>query len=207
MMMSMTSRFVGTATRTRATTFIAPISSFRFLSTSEDGIYDKVAFIGAGKIAQALMSPLIKTGIQPASKIAVFDVSNSTLSKVKKQFEGIQTAQTLGDVVTDANIIICCVKPQNLTPSFFEQVTTNKDATLLSVIAGKPIRTFLDGGFIKVARSMPNTPATIGRGMTVWSCTDNVSTDEREKIKTILSSFGKSVRDNEMCSQNDKFLP
>jgi len=220
----MTTRFIGTASRVRA----APsLSSFRFFSTDNDGgLYNKVAFIGAGKMAQALMSPLIKTGIQPADKITVFDVSTGALSKVKKQFEGIGTAQTLPELVDDADLIICCVKPQNLTPKFFEQVTGNKDATLLSVIAGKPIQTYLDGGFNKVARSMPNTPgtlgnvqtchlfvaafvsrilslscllfltflATIGRGMTVWSCTENVSTAEREKIKTILNSFGKSVR-------------
>ena len=44
-----------------------------------------------------------------------------------------------------------------------------------------------------MARSMPNTPAMIGRGMTVWSCTENVALQEREKIKQILSSFGKSI--------------
>ena len=199
MMMSMTSRFVGTASRMRTAAFVAPsiISSFRFFST-EEGLYDKVAIIGAGKMAQALMSPLIKAGIQPASKISVFDVSTSTLSKVKKQFEGIQTAKTLGELVKDADIIICCVKPQNLTQSFFEQVSTNKDATLLSVVAGKPIQTYLNGGFSKVARSMPNTPATIGKGMTVWSCTENISTDEREKIKAILNSCGKSVRKHKL---------
>lgn len=201
----MTSRFVGVTARTRTAQAVAPaLSSFRFFSTLQqeaEGIYNKIAFIGAGKMAQALLSPLIKTGIQPASKISVFDVSNSTLSKVKKEFEGIQTAQTLGELVTDADLIICCVKPQNLTPSFFEQVSTNKDATLLSVVAAKPIQTYINGGFTKVCRSMPNTPAFIGKGMTVWSCTDNISTDERERVKTILNSCGKSVR-NEW-----RFLP
>lgn len=194
----MTSRFVvGGAARVSARTSNAFVTatSVRFFASADNdqGLYDKVAFIGAGKMAQALMCPLIKTGLQPASKIQVFDVSTSTLSKVKKQFDGIDTADTLVDLVEDANLIICCVKPQNLTPKFFDQVTRNKDATLLSVIAGKPIQTYLDGGFQKVARSMPNTPATIGRGMTVWSCTDNVSLTERDKIKQILSSFGKSI--------------
>lgn len=198
MMMSMTTRFLG-ATRVRSTAFTRTASIRFFASTTpanddNGGLYDKVAFIGAGKMAQALMSPLIKTGLQPADKISVFDVSTSTLSKVRKQFGGIETSQTLTDLVEDADLIICCVKPQNLTSKFFEQVTTNKNATLLTVIAGKPIQTYLDGGFEKVARSMPNTPAQIGRGMTVWSCTENISTDEREKIKLILSSFGKSVR-------------
>lgn len=198
-MMSATTRFVGVRARASCFTSVSPrfsvgIRLFSTQDTSDTGLYDKVAFVGAGKMAQSMISPLIKTGIQPASKISVFDVSTSTLSKLKKQYNDIETAKTLTELVEDADLVVCCVKPQNLTPNFFQQVAINKDATLLTVIAGKPIQTYLDGGFTKVARSMPNTPAQIGRGMTVWSCTENISTDEREKIKTILSSFGKSVR-------------
>lgn len=199
-MMSRTSLFIGgAATRFGASHAFTPAPlatscSIRFFASSSDqGLYDKISFIGAGKMAQALMSPVIKSGLQPAHKIQVFDVSTSTLSKIKKQFDGIQTANTLSELVEDANLIVCCVKPQNLTPNFFEQITGNHDAILLSVIAGKPIQTFLDGGFTKVARSMPNTPAMIGRGMTVWSCTENVALQERDKIKQILSSCGKSI--------------
>ncbi len=49
------------------------------------------------------------------------------------------------------------------------------------------------GCFTKVARSMPNTPAQIGKGMTVWCCTPNIETEERHKITQILSSFGKQI--------------
>lgn len=185
--MSMTSRFV---VRARNAAFVAPL---RFFSTSDGGLYSKIAFIGAGKMAQACISPLISSGLQPASKISVFDVSTSTLAKVQKEY-GIQTAQTLGELVEDADIIICAVKPQNLTPQFFAETSANPNATLLSVVAGKPIKAFRDGGFQKVARSMPNTPAQIGRGMTVWSCTENISTTERDKIQKILGAMGKTVR-------------
>lgn len=149
-------------------------------------------------MAQACISPLISSGIQPASKMFVFDVSTSTLAKVQKEYD-IQTAQTLGELVKDADIIICAVKPQNLTPQFFAETSTNPNATLLSVVAGKPIKAFRDGGFRKVARSMPNTPAQIGRGMTVWSCTENISTTERDKIQKILGAMGKTVCPTCVC--------
>ena len=68
------------------------------------------------------------------------------------------------------------------------------DAILLSVVAGTPIQNFIDGSSVqKVARSMPNTPAQIGAGVTVWSCTENINADERKKINTVLNSFGKTV--------------
>jgi pyrroline-5-carboxylate reductase len=96
-----------------------------------------------------------------------------------------------------ADLVICCVKPQNLTEGFFNEclkANLRDDSIFLSVIAGKTIDTFRQGGFERIVRSMPNTPASIGQGMTVWSCTDNLTTSERKKIKGILSSFGKSVR-------------
>jgi pyrroline-5-carboxylate reductase len=97
-------------------------------------------------------------------------------------------------VIKDADLVICAVKPQNLDRSFFESLGTPSDnTTLLSIVAGKSMETFLDGGFSKIARSMPNTPAQIGQGMTVWTCTNNIESDEREKIKHVLGSMGKAL--------------
>jgi pyrroline-5-carboxylate reductase len=194
LIISTTSRFVSRASGTGS--FAG--SPLRFFSNCEKGLYDKIAFIGAGVMAQACMAPLISTGLQPASKIFVFDVSTNTMQKVQKEY-GIQTTQTLGELVEGADIIVCAVKPQNLTPQFFAVTSVNPNATLLSIVAGKPIQIFRDGGFNKVARSMPNTPARIGRGMTVWSCTENISTDERDKIKQILSCMGKTVCNVGLC--------
>lgn len=56
------------------------------------------------------------------------------------------------------------------------------------------LQNFISGtGLKKIARSMPNTPAQIGQGVTVWCCTPNIESEEREKIEQILSSFGKSI--------------
>jgi pyrroline-5-carboxylate reductase len=68
------------------------------------------------------------------------------------------------------------------------------DAIILSVVAGTPIQNYVDGSLVlKVARSMPNTPAQIGCGVTVWSCTDNIDSDERRRITAVLDSFGKTI--------------
>jgi pyrroline-5-carboxylate reductase len=161
-----------------------------------DGGFHKVALIGAGMMSQAVVTPLIKTGLQPAEKVSVFDVSDVAMENMNTKL-GIQISDSLGDCMDGADLVICCVKPQNLTEGFFNEclkANLRDDSIFLSVIAGKTIDTFRQGGFERIVRSMPNTPASIGQGMTVWSCTDNLTTSERKKIKGILSSFGKSVR-------------
>jgi len=144
-----------------------------------------------------MISPLIGTHIQPAEQITIYDLSDSTMDSISKQYDGkIQTSQSIAQAVDGANLIVMAVKPQNTGKVFEEMKKSNirEDATLLSVIAGKPIQSFLDNsGVHKIARSMPNTPAQIGQGITVWACTSNIEAEERERIEQVLSSFGKSI--------------
>jgi len=181
---------------------LSSFSRFAFSSSSKDepaAVFNKVAFLGAGKMAQAMITPLISTGLMPAERISAFDVSCTTLKHVKEMNEGIVVAESIPDLVDDADLIVCAVKPQNLDSTFYQEFTSGNirsDATLLSIVAGKPIQSFLTGAapkLTKVARSMPNTPAQIGKGVTVWSCTPNVTTEERGRIKQVLDCFGKTI--------------
>mmetsp|Transcript_8457 Transcript_8457/g.12692 ORF Transcript_8457/g.12692 Transcript_8457/m.12692 type:complete len:403 (+) Transcript_8457:102-1310(+) len=166
-------------------------------SGSSSGVYDKIAFIGAGKMAQALISPLVHTSIQPEENISIYDVSLSTMDEIHNDYPKIQLSQSIPDAIEGSDLIILAVKPQNVCKVYSEMVkgdTIRSNATLLSIIAGKPISSFINGtGIQKVARSMPNTPAQIGQGVTVWTCTSNIHLEERERIDQVLCSFGKSI--------------
>mmetsp|Transcript_11114 Transcript_11114/g.26676 ORF Transcript_11114/g.26676 Transcript_11114/m.26676 type:complete len:277 (+) Transcript_11114:49-879(+) len=148
-------------------------------------------------------------------QFTVYDVSDDAMASMQETY-GVQTSQSIADCLgrddnhdadaaddTQNNLIILAVKPQNLTPPFLQQLrdatttTNNSNAILLSVIAGTPISVLQQSGLTKVVRSMPNTPATIGQGMTVWSCTSNLTADERALTRKVLSSFGKSVSRND----------
>ncbi|CAJ1958998.1 unnamed protein product [Cylindrotheca closterium] len=199
MMQSTFSRFARTATRS---TFVAspPATSFifsnvRWLSSSADSLADKIAFIGTGKMAQAMLRPLINKGYQPQEKIAIYDVHTPSIKAMKKEFEDIQTAETIAELVEDADIIVCAVKPQNINDKFWSQFPEKMrdDATFVSILAGIPIREFEPSGIKKIVRAMPNTPAQIGQGMTVWSCTPNLTVGERESVRKVLNTFGKSI--------------
>jgi pyrroline-5-carboxylate reductase len=167
-----------------------------WLSTEAgSGMYDKIAIIGTGRMAQAMLSPLIKNGHQPEGKIAIYDVSTKAVKTVKKEFPKIQTAQSIEEAVTDADLIVLAVKPQNINDAFWERFPKKlrDDATLLSILAGTSVEAFEPSGIKRIVRSMPNTPATIGQGMTVWCCTPDLTSEERDRVKQFLCTFGKTV--------------
>lgn len=146
-------------------------------------------------MAQAMIRPLINKGYQPPEKVAIYDVSTSSLRAMQKEFDGIQAAESIADLVEDADMIICAVKPQNINAKFWEQFPDKMrdDATFVSILAGVPIQEFEPSGVQKIVRAMPNTPAQIGEGMTVWSCTPNLTVGERKSIKKLLNPLGESI--------------
>ena len=146
-------------------------------------------------MAEAIVNPLVETKLQAPTKIQVYDVSSDVMNSVADKY-GLQTAQSIPELLQGADLVVCAVKPQNLHDGLFAEMRKSEirpDATLLSIVAGKPISSFSPGGFEKIARSMPNTPATIGEGITVWSCTDSLTAGDRAKVKDVLCCMGKTV--------------
>ncbi len=161
-----------------------------------NGVFNKIACVGAGTMAQAFIEPMIAGSVQPPEKVVVFDVNLSTMQHITETYRGITVSKSIHECVKDADLVICAVKPQNLTEAFFTEMRkgANPEGILLSIIAGKSLRAYDEGGYTKVVRSMPNTPATIGQGMTVWSATENLTVDDRERVRIVLNCLGKSVR-------------
>lgn len=180
----------------RSTLFNRASQAWLSSSADKSPMYEKLAFIGAGKMAEAMIHPLIKGGYQPEDKVAIFDVSTATMKKMQKEFPDIQAAQSMTDAIAGADMVVLAVKPQNVNDAFFAEFPKEElreDATLVSILAGTPIKEFEPSGLKKIVRAMPNTPATIGKGMTVWCCTPNLTVEERDQVKQVLSLFGKAV--------------
>lgn len=177
-------------------------AKLRWMS-SDTGLFDKITFIGTGKMAQAMIDPLITNGFQPAEKVSVYDVSTKSMEHMKSKFPDIQTSETIGEAVHDAECIVLAVKPQNVNESFWAEFPSSdndgsefrlrEDATLLSILAGTPVKDFAPSGISKIVRSMPNTPSMIGQGMTVWCCTQSLTTCDRNAVSKLLNSFGKAI--------------
>jgi pyrroline-5-carboxylate reductase len=92
-------------------------------------------------------------------------------------------------------VIVLSVKPQTLEKVLKElRGVVRPDALLLSIVAGASISKISRGADHKVVvRSMPNTPAQIGEGITVWTASPAVSETQRELTRLILSAFGKEI--------------
>lgn len=159
--------------------------------------YNKIAFLGAGNMAQAILNPVIRTGLQPASQIAIHDPNPDQMSAVLADNPGVKTAGSIRELIQDADLVICAVKPQNISAALLQEIrdapNRPKHGTFLSVIAGVPLDAYKPAGYDKIVRSMPNTPAMIGRGMTVWCATDSLNNNERDRIDNVLSCLGETM--------------
>ena len=112
------------------------------------------------------------------------------------------TAADNVSAVRDADIIVLSVKPQVL-PKLLPELhgCIKPDALVLSIVAGAPIEMLQVGlGHQAVIRTMPNTPAQIGQGMTVWMATPEVTARQRTWAEAILKAMGETlnVHDEEM---------
>jgi pyrroline-5-carboxylate reductase len=96
------------------------------------------------------------------------------------------------DAVDGAEIVVLAVKPQVLARVMRElRGRLHSDQVVLSIVAGATIRTLVDGlGHTAVVRAMPNTPAQIRRGISVWAASDACSRAQRELARSVLRALG-----------------
>mgnify|MGYP005855022103 CR=1 FL=1 len=191
--------------KTSAESLLARTSSSTSAEQCDHPAYNKVAFLGVGKMAQAILNPIISTGLQPADQVTVFDKSDAALDQVTRDNPGVQTADSIRELVADADLFICAVKPQNIDTNLLTEIRDSPNrashGTFLSVLAGVPLEVYKPAGYEKIVRAMPNTPAMIGRGMTVWCCTTNLTASERERTHQVLECLGESVSVDCRCDQ------
>ena len=153
----------------------------------------KLGFIGAGNMAQAIIGGVLKAGLIPKEEIIAADVMAETAEKVREKF-GIQTT-TENKEVAKAEIIFLAIKPvfcEGAIKSIRDEV--KDDQVIVSIVAGKTLEFLMDtfGGKKKIVRTMPNTPALVGEGITAACPNEHVTEEELRSVCEILSSFGKA---------------
>lgn len=153
----------------------------------------RIGFIGAGNMAEPIMAGLIQKGMAP-NMIAVSDVRQERLAELSEQY-GIEPAISNQFAASYADILVLAVKPQYFDPVAAELKGSIRSGSLvISILAGTTLDSLVKGlGHEAVVRSMPNTPAQIGMGMTMWTATKAVTTGQREEAQLVLESFGRAV--------------
>ena len=150
-----------------------------------------VAFIGGGIMGEAMIRGLITRDIVAPEQIIVADPMAERLDDLRGRY-GIRVTVSNAEAAESGQVIVLSIKPQNLgevMPGIRGHL--RRQDLLLSILAGTPIRKLADGvAHAAVVRAMPNTPAQIGQGMTVWTATPEVTPEQRAQAQAILGALG-----------------
>lgn len=153
-----------------------------------------ITIIGPGAMAEAIIAGLLRRQITTPERILA---SGPRADRVKELHEryGIQPFTDNREAARQADVVILAIKPQRLSkvlPALSGAIQPH--ALVLSIIAGATIQTISERlEHAAVVRSMPNTPAQIGEGITVWTTSPAVSDEQRAEACEILSALGQEV--------------
>ena len=151
----------------------------------------KIGFIGAGNMAKAMMSGVISSKMVDPKNIIASDGYLPSLESIKKEF-GVQVAQSNKEVVKFSDVIFLAVKP-NIYGAIMEEIKDSLgDKIVVTIAPGKTLE-YMENGLgtsAKILRTMPNTPALVGEGVTAICPNPNITQDELEDLKAILGTFG-----------------
>ena len=154
----------------------------------------KLGVIGAGNMASAIIGGIVNKGIMKGNEIICSSPVEAERKKAEDSF-GINTTADNKEVVDKAEILLLAVKPQ-VIPVVVEEIkaSVKEDQLIISIVAGKSIAWYKEafGKELKLIRTMPNTPALVGEGMTGVSPAPAVSEEELGKALEILGAFGKA---------------
>ena len=154
----------------------------------------KIAFIGGGNMGAAMLSAILDKGLALPQAISVSDISDTRRQHLGQRY-GVTVMSSNQLAVEKADVVVLAIKPQNLAEVMAELNGQLKPTQLvLSIIAGARINTLCLGlNHSCVARVMPNTPAQIGEGMSVWTATTEVTEAQRAWVRSILGAMGKEI--------------
>ena len=160
----------------------------------------KIAFIGGGNMAAAIIGGLTAKGI---SKQNIIVSEPWEVNRAKMGELGVRTTESNTEAATNADILILAVKPQVAKGVCQELASvwasTGRAALVVSIAAGitlESLRQWLTtsgGSAPHVVRVMPNTPALVGEGASGLFAADDVTADEKELTTALLSSVSKAA--------------
>jgi pyrroline-5-carboxylate reductase len=152
-----------------------------------------ITFVGPGVMAEAMIAGLLRQGTKPASLLAA-GPNIERLTHLQTHY-GIAVSTDNPVSVSQADVIVLSVKPQRLDKVMVGLKGLIKpQALVLSIVAGASIEKINLGlGHDRIVRSMPNTPAQIGEGITVWTASPQVSEAQQLMTRQILSAFGQEI--------------
>ena len=154
----------------------------------------KIAFIGGGNMGEAMLSAILDKGLSPPQAVSVSDIDEARRQHLEQKY-GVVVMSDNRRAITNGDVVVLAIKPQNLAEVMAElSGQLNPAQLVLSIIAGARINTLRLGlSHGSVVRAMPNTPAQIGEGITVWAATPEVTGAQKGGASSILGAMGKEI--------------
>lgn len=154
----------------------------------------RLAFIGGGVMAEAIIGGALAANLTPPEDISVGEPVNERREQLTKKYK-LQAFADNGYAIRGADLVVLAVKPQSL-PEVMPGLSASLESqqTVASIVAGATIETLVSGlEQDSVVRIMPNTPAQIGAGMSVWTATAAVPGTIRDTVGQVLRTLGDEV--------------
>ena len=163
----------------------------------------RLAFIGLGVMAEAIAAGLLRKGLVTPDQMVGSHPRAARREELYAKY-GVQMFEANREAVeaaypTDSDagsIVILAIKPQRLAKVLSElKGSIHKDQVVVSIVAGAKIETIADELLHgAVIRTMPNTPAQVGEGVTAWTSSAAVSEAQEHEVRAMLEALGKTVR-------------
>jgi pyrroline-5-carboxylate reductase len=152
-----------------------------------------IGLIGGGAMGEAIVSAVIKAGVVSPAQIKVFEVVSERAHYLGATY-GVAIVESPDQAIDNVDFALFAVKPQDFASAAGTIAGKLKAATVISIMAGVTVKQLSKAlKSDNVVRSMPNTPAQIGEGMTVWTATDEVGEYARDGVRAILGAMGREA--------------
>jgi pyrroline-5-carboxylate reductase len=153
-----------------------------------------IATVGSGVMAEAMIAGLLK-GKEVGPEQIIASHPREERREYLRHEHGVRAVESNVDAVRNADVVVLGIKPQMLGRVGHELAPVMRDGQLvISIIAGATSKALTNVlKHRQIVRSMPNTPAQLGRGMTVWYATPEVTATQRAQAGTLLGSLGKEL--------------
>ncbi|HEC21322.1 MAG TPA: pyrroline-5-carboxylate reductase [Chloroflexi bacterium] len=154
----------------------------------------QIAFVGSGVMAEAMIKGLLRQELVSPDQLMASGPRPERGRALEEQY-GVNWETDNRKAVQNRDVVVLSVKPQvieHVLPELRGAIRSR--ALVLSIVAGVRIKTIADGlAHAAVVRAMPNTPAQIGEGITVWTATDEVTDEQLDQTRSVLGALGETV--------------
>ena len=151
----------------------------------------RIATVGSGVMAEAIIAGLLRGNLVAPEHIVASHPRAERREALERSY-GIRTVDENAAAIEGADIVLLAIKPQMLARVGRElRGRLQPGQLVISILAGATTRALTGHlGHREVVRSMPNTPAQLGRGVTVWYATPETSASQREQAGALLAALG-----------------